>query len=82
MKAITASVPNQLNNVVPKGLQDYIKTEIDEIVPVEKIGSKWKVHFLVARKCQQACGYASLVHFKATFAGFANLNGKRNKKSL
>lgn len=36
MKAITASVPNQLNNVVPKGLQDYIKTEIDEIVPVEK----------------------------------------------
>lgn len=31
MKAITASVPNQLNNVVPKGLQDYIKTEIDEI---------------------------------------------------
>lgn len=38
MKAITASVPNQLNNVVPKGLQDYIKTEIDEIVPVEK---KW-----------------------------------------
>lgn len=76
MKAITASVPNQLNNVVPKGLQDYIKTEIDEIVPVEK---KW---FQMERKCQQACGYASLVHFKATFAGFAKLNGKRNKKSL
>lgn len=45
MKAITASVPNQLNNVVPKGLQDYIKTEIDEIVPVEKMVPNGKFTF-------------------------------------
>lgn len=82
MKAITASVPNQLNNVVPKGLQDYIKTEIDEIVPVEKIGSKWKVHFLVEQKMSTSVWICQSSALQGDFCRICKLNGKRNKKSL
>lgn len=39
-KKINASVLNRLNNVVPRELQDYIKTKIDETVPVKKITSQ------------------------------------------
>lgn len=39
-KKINASVLNRLNYVVPRELQDYIKTKIDETVPVEKITSQ------------------------------------------